>query len=76
MKKTPITTTTYEHRGFLVDIVTTGETYEAWLSREEYGVKSLMFGVPKEQQSLDEFLEIVEANLYEYEEGYDREYAD
>ena len=75
MKKTPTTTTTYEHRGFLVDIVTTSDCYEAWICRKDYTVKTLMFGVPKEQQTLDVFLEIVAANVEKYGAAYDNEYA-
>lgn len=76
MKQTSITIVTYEHGEFLVDIVTTSDTYEAWIYREEYGVKNLMFGVPKEQQTLDVFLEIVAANVEEYGANYDEEYVE
>lgn len=76
MKKADISTTTYECGEFLVDIVTTGDSYEAWLYRKEYGVKVLMFGSYRTLNTLEEFLETVEANIDEYAESYDNEYAE
>jgi len=76
MKQTTITTTTYEHGEFLVDIVTTNDSREAWLYRKDYGVKSLMFGAYISLNTLEEFLETVEENLDEYEKNYDAEYAE
>lgn len=64
-----ITTQTYStKKGFLVDIVTKSlkYEYEAWIYHEEYGIKDLMFGVPTEQQTYEEFLEIVFNNIDEY----------
>lgn len=75
MKQADITITTYECGEYLVDIVTTGDSYEAWIYRKEFGVKDLMFLVQKKQQTLDEFLEIVEANVEDYGENYDEGYA-
>ena len=75
MKKSDISITTYECGEYLVDIVTTGDSYEAWIYRKEFGVKDLMFLVQKKQQTLDEFLEIVEANVEDYGENYDEGYA-
>lgn len=76
MKQTSITTVTYEHGEFLVDIVTTSDSYEAWLYQKNYGVKFLMFGAYISLNTLEEFLETVEANLDEYEKNYDAEYAE
>ena len=55
---------------YMVEIFKVDDTYEAWLYNREYGIKDLMFGMPVEQQSFDEFLEIVEANVPEYIELY------
>lgn len=75
MKQADITITTYECEEYLVDIVTTSDTYEAWIYRKELWVKTLMFGVSKEQQPLDLFLDIVAVNVEEYGADYDEEYA-
>ena len=68
-------TETYDcDNGYLIDIVTTPEEYQAWISHKAYGVKSHMFGMPVEQQSYDEFREIVESNADEYIEFYRDDY--
>lgn len=64
-----ITTQTYSTKNhFLIDIVSkiNEYKYEAWTYHDEYRVKDLMFGVPTEQQTYEEFLEIVFNNIDEY----------
>ena len=74
MKSTSIKTTTYTaHDDIVIDVVELSDVYEAWIYRKNIGLKSLMFEVPKEQQSYDEFLEIVEANIDEHITFYDEE---
>ena len=51
---------------YCIDIITTNDTYEAWLYKNDYGIKTLMFGGLIEQQSKDEFLKIVDANVEDY----------
>lgn len=63
-------TTTYEYGEFRVDIVDNGTEYEAWIYKNNYGIKSLMFGVPRHQQTMEEFINIVQANLETYEREY------
>lgn len=68
-----ITTQTYSTKyDFLIDIVTkTNEYYyEAWIYHNQYGIKDLMFGIPTENQTYEEFLEIVFNNLDEYITDY------
>lgn len=79
-----IKTTTFDvnmiqEPGFYVDIVETEEKYYAYLFHEEYGIKELMFGAYKNTQhikSLQDFLDMVEANLYnqDYINGYKDDY--
>lgn len=66
MTLTATGTATFIDHGYLIDIVTLRNDYEAWIYCEDDGVKHLMFGMPKEQQSYEEFLEIVEANIDDY----------
>lgn len=70
MKRTDIKITRYKDGEFYIDIVELESTYEAWLSHNSYGISDLMFGVPKTQQSLHEFVELVEINLVDYERYY------
>lgn len=48
-----------------IDIVTNNleRTYEAYIYNADEGTKELLFGMPIEQQSYDEFLAIVKANI-------------
>lgn len=62
-------TITYTDGDYLVDIVTTPTTYEAWICHKGYGTKNLMFGMPKDQQTRFEFMQIVEANIDDYKES-------
>ena len=32
--------------GFMVDIVDTGDSYEAWLYNKDYGIKEMFVGIP------------------------------
>ncbi len=73
MTKTAIQTTTFASNGYLIDVVTLANTYEAWIYREEYGIKHHMFDVPKEQQSYEAFLDIVRSSIKEYGDIYDNE---
>lgn len=77
MEKKNFKIETFEFESWIVDIVTTDTNYEAWIYRSEYGVKMLMFGMPKEQQSYDEFIDIVEGNLEtnEYQSMYLYDYC-
>lgn len=79
MKKTNIITETYRlslFDGFLVEIEETESEYAAYLYHEEYGIKMLMYGMPKEQQSKAEFMEIVEYSVDDYIQCYVEEYMD
>lgn len=77
MKKTDTKITRYEHGNFYVDIVETENGIEAWLTYMNYGVSDMMFGLIREQHDHaytdDELLEIVEANLIDYEIMYMKE---
>lgn len=61
---------------FRVEVVTGDENYEAWLWHKDYGIKSLMFGMPKSQQSYEEFLDTVEATIVMDITQYANEYMD
>ena len=58
-------------RGFLLDVVSTEDAFEAWLYHEQYGIKDMMFGLLKSKTpSLQEALDVIEPNLHEYISDY------
>lgn len=81
-KKTDAKITRYEHGNFYIDVV--GEEYgvSAWLHHRDYGISEMMFGLPRKQEFTgeeftdDELIEIIKANLNEYEVSYLKGYGD
>lgn len=69
-----VKTTTYSAKygafTFNVDIVEKHGYREAFLYVHNYGVKDMMFGTSKEQDTEEEFLSLVEANLATYADDY------
>lgn len=80
MKKVDIKSTRFEHDDFWVDVIETDYGWEAWITKKNYGVSAMMFGLQKEQKEFEttyeEALEIIENNLEEYERGYMEEYGE
>ena len=74
MKKTDIKTITYdvEFRNFMVDVVETDFGFEAYIYKNDHGIKSLMFGIG--EKDINKFMEFVEANLLEYMSKYEDDY--
>ena len=62
--------TRYERGYFYIDIIETGDEYEAWLTQKEYGFSLLMFGCPKEQQCYEDFCVMVDDNAGTYMRDY------
>lgn len=62
-------------KGWLMDIVTTNDTYESWIYRKDIGIKSMMFALPKYQNTYEEMLELSEINYPEYTDDYMYDYA-
>lgn len=64
--------------GWIVDIVETDENFVAWISRGEYGHKTFMFAMPKEQQTaenmtLKRFKQCIENTWEDHTDWYERE---
>lgn len=73
-------TTTYNPEGdWYIDVVETDDMFEAWIYLGSYGVKSLMWGSPKQQEretvTRKYFLDMVKANFISYANGYVDEFA-
>ena len=83
-RRRDIKTTTFEaDYGFMVDIIDDidkrcGKTlWNVFLYRENFGVKMHMFGLSKNQTpTIEEAIEIVEANLLDYYSLYDEDYCE
>lgn len=86
MKKVNNKITTYEHEiiddeyegKVCIDIVETPDSFEAWIYDENYGIKELMWGEPKNNmmfnepytQTFEEFKKLVTANIKDYIRSY------
>lgn len=74
--------TRFETECFFIDIVEDEANFEAWLQEKQYGISSLMYGVPKHQVvrnetidvDFDFFCEMIESDLDDYIYEYYAEY--
>ena len=75
MKKSFVEVKRFYTRNYYIDIVYdfSRRLREAWLVRKEYGISILMFGEFDMEE--DEFIELVEGNLAEYIEDYEKKYC-
>ena len=76
MTRSIIKNETYEMgKGFLLDVVTTHDCYEAWIWREGYGVKELSFLIPKDKVTKEDFVDRAEKEFGLYAKRYQETYA-
>lgn len=73
-------TTTYNPEGdWYIDVIETDDMFEAWIYLGSYGIKSLMWGSPKQQEygtvTRKDFLDMVKTNFISYANGYIEEFA-
>lgn len=61
------TRTYYINHNFYVDIVSNYESeyYEAWIWNDKYSIKEQIMSAPMEQQTITEFMDIIENNIQE-----------
>ena len=76
-KSNAFLTVTYEVKdNYFLDLVTKEDSYEAWIYNSQYGIKTMIYGVPRYQNTKEEFLEILEETIDEdinfYKENYER----
>ena len=74
-EKTMVTFTYAIDSDWMMDIVSHGNGnmhWEAWIYRKDHGMKKFMFGCDKQKtcQDLDDFIEMAEANFFDYTESY------
>ena len=53
----------YDDNNYIVYIKEDDETYKAYLQNKNYGIISLMFGLPNKYLTLDDFITIVNKNI-------------
>ena len=76
LKKKEIYVLSYK-KGFSVDIVVNDKNYiEFWLHHKDYSIKEFMFGVEKKHDNLEEYVELLLANIDQYYKSYINEYMD
>lgn len=75
---TKYTTQSYAHGDFIIDVCESEDMYECWLWHKDYGVKSHMFGLFKDQLTVDgrPILDIILNNLDWHENYYRDVYMD
>ena len=61
---------------YFIYIIETKYGYGCYLQNINYGIISLMFGLPKEQNKLEEIIEIVKYNLGDEIAIYKKEYEE
>ena len=59
---------------YMVDLVATRDSFESWMYNKDYTTKMFLFGVPKDQQSYFEFMQLVKKTIPDYIENYKREF--
>ena len=62
---------------YFIDIVEWGQFVEAWLYRNDIGVKMMMWGEDLDVMghTVDDFVRTVDANVREYIKQYERDYC-
>ena len=63
-------------RNYIVYLIEEDDSYEFYIQHKDYTIIVLMFGLPKEQQTLKDAIKICEANLGEQIRYYKAEYED
>ena len=72
-----MTTKSFKHGSFIVDIVETPEEFDIWLHHQGYGIKVFAFGLPKTQTRTEEdCMEVVKMNINFCECDYIDDYMD
>ena len=77
MKAVNSITKTYSYdNDYMIDIVMAQDKIGAWLYHKDYCTKMFLWGCPREQQSYSEFRDLVEENIPDFIEDYQREFED
>ena len=66
----------YEYNDYIIYIFDEDVGYGCYLQNKQYGIISLMFGLLKNQNTLEETIEIVKNNIDDQVKIYKRVYED
>lgn len=66
----------FQAGNFIIDVFEDDGLFSAYIMHKDYGVSSLIFGMPVWQQTYEEFLEYVEESINEQIMIYTKLYMD
>ena len=66
----------YSYKDYVIYIKETKDSYESYLQNEKYGIISLMYGISKEQNTLEDLMTILNDNIDVDIKIYQDEYED
>ena len=64
----------FSYKDYVVYIKETNECYESYIQNERYGVIDFMFGVRKDTNYLEDYIELVQCNIKDYIDLYKEKY--
>lgn len=64
----------YSYKDYVVYIKESSKEYECYIQNEYYGIINCMFGLSKEQVSLEQLIDIINDNLKQEIEYYKQEF--
>lgn len=70
MERTSAEITRYTSGDFEIDVADTGTMFEAWIGHKVIVIKELMFAVPHENTTKEEFLEEIKRTLPRYKKTF------
>lgn len=67
---------TYEYWDHLIYLIDENESYGFYLQNAKYGIISLIFGLKKSENTLEDTIDIIKTNLDDYIKIYHNLYED
>lgn len=60
---------------YSVEVIESDQDVEFWLQKKDYGVKSLMFGIPKQNDAAINYFDLIKANILNHIRIYESQYV-
>lgn len=60
---------------YSVEVIESDQEVEFWLQKKDYGVKSLMFGISKQNDVAINYLDLIRANILNHIRIYESQYV-
>lgn len=64
----------FDDVAYSVEVIESDQDVEFWLQKKDYGVKSLMFGIPKQNDDKN-YLDLIRANILNHIRIYESQYV-